>query len=168
MEKNQGDQLDYIVLSQTGAVIGKLDEQRRGSSWPAFLSLIARLWCMCTLIHIAELFIQQLNPMCDRQLRAAPYMHEAADIGCRYPLGSARLQCCYFIFEQLLGQLRLQNRVGTSRSTAEMRVWHICQLEACRGQNFFHHAPNPQTMLQGAGRMKGKLIPFFSLGKLLK
>ena len=72
----------------------------------------------------------------------------AADIGGGDDGRFACLKRFQFVVQKLLGDFRLQNRVGSRRTAAEMAVGNRCQLEAQAPQNLFDQAGQLLTVLQ--------------------
>ncbi len=90
------------------------------------------------------------------RVRAALQVRDAADVGRHDGRRLQGLQVAQLAVAQRVGDLRLQHRIGTGRTTTQVRlVGGHAHIEAQRVQVRFHAAAQLLPVLQGAGWMKG-------------
>ena len=91
----------------------------------------------------------------------------AADVGSDDDFRLATFQGIELVVAQLLGQLRLGQRVAACRAAAQVRVGHAGEFEAQALEHVFDRTAELLCMLQGAGAVEGHAHGTFGL-QLLK
>lgn len=81
-------------------------------------------------------------------------MGPTTDIRGRNAFRTALFESPDFVSQKLLGKLGLQQRVGSGRTTAEMRLIDGCQFESQVRQQAFDQSVQFLAVLKGTGRME--------------